>query len=54
MVTYQLHGTVRNKILNYKETAYLVFVAKEISFRLDTDACLNVNILNVMIHIRNI
>ena len=49
MVTHQLHGTVRNKILNYKETTYSVFVDEEVSFRLDTDACVNVNILNFMI-----
>ena len=39
VVTYRLAGTIRNKILNYKDTVNSIFVDDEVSFNLNTDPC---------------
>ena len=39
VVTYKLGGTIRNKILNYKETVNSISVDEEVSFCLNTDTC---------------
>ena len=39
VVTYKLGGTIRNKILNYKETVNSMSVDEEVSFCLNTDTC---------------
>ena len=39
VVTFKLGNTVRNKILNYKETVNSIFADEEVSFSLDTDPC---------------
>ena len=38
-VTYQLGKTIRNKILNYKETISSINVDKNVPFCLNTDQC---------------
>ena len=38
-VTYQLGKTIRNKILNYKETVSSINVDKNVPFCLNTDQC---------------
>ena len=37
VVTYRLGGTIRNKVLNYKDTINSIFVDDEVSFNLNTD-----------------
>ena len=40
MVTYKLRNTIRNKILNYKQTVNDIQVDDEVSFSLNTDTCM--------------
>ena len=39
VVTYKLGSTIRNKILNYKETVDSIFVDDEVSFTLNSEPC---------------
>ena len=39
VVTYKLGGTIRNKILNYKDTVESIYVDDEVSFTRDTTPC---------------
>ena len=39
VVTYKLGGTIRNKILNYKDTVESIYIDDEISFTRDTSSC---------------
>ena len=39
VVTYKLGGTIRNKILNYKETIESICIDEDVSFVTDTDDC---------------
>ena len=39
VVTFTLGKTIRNKILNYKETVDSIFIDDEVSFSLDSDPC---------------
>ena len=39
VVTYKLGGTIRNKILNYKDTVESIYVDDEVSFIRDTTPC---------------
>ena len=39
VVTYRLGGTIRNKILNYKDAVNSIYTDEEISFPLNTDPC---------------
>ena len=39
VVTYRLGGTIRNKILNYKDTVNSIYADEEVSFSLNTDTC---------------
>ena len=39
MVTFKLNNTIRNKILNYKETVNSITVDEEVSFTLNSEPC---------------
>ena len=39
VVTFQLGNTIRNKILNYKETVESIFIDDEVSFSLNSEPC---------------
>ena len=39
IITYTLTNTIRNKILNYKDTVSSIYVEDEILFTLNTDLC---------------
>ena len=52
-LTYQLGKTIRNKILNYKETVNSIYGDEDISFCLNTDQCVTVLILPSVILIIN-
>ena len=39
VVTFKLCNTIRNKILNYKQTVESIFIDEEVSFSTDTDRC---------------
>ena len=39
VVTYSLTNTIRNKILNYKETVESIYVDEDVSFTLNSESC---------------
>ena len=39
VVTYSLNSTIRNKILNYKETVNSIIVDEDVSFTLNSEPC---------------
>ena len=39
VVTYSLGNTIRNKVLNYKDTVNSIFIDDEVSFSTETDTC---------------
>ena len=39
VVSYKLCGTIRNKILNYKETVSSIYVDEDVSFVTNSDEC---------------
>ena len=39
VITFCLENTIRNKVVNYKDTVNSIIVDEEVSFSLDTDSC---------------
>ena len=39
VITFKLDNTIRNKVINYKDTVNSIFVDEDVSFATNTDAC---------------